>query len=150
MSPRTPLLLLALLAACTGSPDLPTPPAEAEFRALLAEGSGANVAATSETAEDPRLRPMVLPGAPDEVRARAMGAIAALDRWAIEDSTAPILWATRTTRLFRFVDDIHLLVEARGDSSAILARSAARLGERDLGQNRRNLAELWRALGRSP
>ncbi len=30
---------------------------------------------------------------------------------------------------------------------AISARSGARIGRGDLGQNRRNLAELWRALG---
>ncbi len=141
-----PLLSLLLLAACTGSPMLPTPPSEAEFRALLAIGSGRNVAVTSDTATDPRLRTRVLRGPIADARARLLQGAAELPRWRIVDSSGPVVWLTRTTRLFRFVDDVYLLLEPRGDSVALLARSASRIGNGDLGQNRRNLAELWGAL----
>lgn len=144
-----PLTLLALLAACTGTPPAGGVPDEARFRALLAEGGGANIAVTADSADDRRLRPHAIPGQPAVARARLLEAIAGLPRWAVRDSAGPVLWATRTTRLFRFVDDIYLLAEARGDSTLVLARSASRLGEGDLGQNRRNLAELWAALTRS-
>jgi uncharacterized protein (DUF1499 family) len=69
-----------------------------------------------------------------------------MPRWKVADSTGAVLWITRTTRLFRFVDDLYLLVEPRGDQSAILVRSASRVGKGDLGQNRRNIAELWVAI----
>lgn len=142
-----PLLPLLLLAACTGSPMSPSPPSEAEFRGLLAMGSGRNVAVTSDTATDPRLRTRVLPGPVGDARARLLQGAAGLPpRWRIVDSSGPIVWLTRTTRLFRFVDDVYLLLEPRGDSVALLARSASRIGNGDLGQNRRNLAELWDVL----
>lgn len=141
-----PLLSLLLLAACTGSPMSPTPPSEAEFRGLLAMGNGRNVAATSDTATDPRLRTRVLRGPVGDVRARLLQGAAGLPRWRVVDSSGPVVWLTRTTRLFRFVDDVYLLLEPRGDSVALLARSASRIGNGDLGQNRRNLAELWGAL----
>ncbi len=142
----SPLTLLALLAACTGTPPAGGAPDVDRFRTLLAAGSGSNVAVTADSAEDPRLRPHGLAGPPEGARARLREAIAGLPRWAIVDSGGPVLWATRTTRLFRFVDDIYLLPETRGDSTVVLARSASRLGQGDLGQNRRNLAELWAAL----
>lgn len=144
------LAFLALLAACTGTPPAGGPPDLDRFQALLAAGSGANVAVTADAAEDSRLRPHGLAGPPEVVRARLIEAIAGMPRWAIADSSGPVLWATRTTRVFRFVDDVYLLPVARGDSTVVLARSASRLGKSDLGQNRRNLAELWSALDRSP
>jgi uncharacterized protein (DUF1499 family) len=55
--------------------------------------------------------------------------------------------ATRTTRIFRFVDDISVLLEPAVGGTAVAARSGSRIGRGDLGQNRRNLAELWEALG---
>lgn len=143
---RLPFLQLLLLAACTGSPMSPTPPTEAEFRRLLALGSGRNVAATSDTASDPRLRTRLLAGPVADARARLLKRVQALPRWRIVDSSGTVVWLTRTTRIFRFVDDVHLLLEARGDSVAVHARSASRVGKGDLGQNRRNLAELWAAL----
>lgn len=126
---------------------MPPPlPSEAEFRQLLALGSGRNVAATSDSASDPRLRTRLLAGPVAEARARLLEGVKDLPRWRIVDSSGPVVWLTRTTRVFRFVDDIHLLLEARGDSVAVHARSASRVGKGDLGQNRRNLAELWAAI----
>jgi uncharacterized protein (DUF1499 family) len=57
-----------------------------------------------------------------------------------------VIWATRRTRLFRFVDDIYLLLLPAHDSTVVFARSASRVGRGDLGQNRRNLGELWAAM----
>ena len=144
-----PLLLLALLAGCGGLSPFTSAPTEEVFRALLARGSSSNVAVTDVKSGDPRLQPRVLPFPAATVRGRVISAILTLPRWEIQDSSGPVIWATRTTRLLRFKDDVLVLVESRGDASLVLARSASRVGKGDLGQNRRNLQELWRALERS-
>jgi uncharacterized protein (DUF1499 family) len=126
-----------------------SPPSEAEFRALLAKGSSAGVAVTDPRSDDPRLRPRHFPLPPAEVRGRVISAILSLPRWQVEAFTGPVLWAVHTTRLLRFREDIFILVEPADSGSVVLARSASRMGPGDLGQNRRNLAELWVALERS-
>ena len=123
---------------------VPTP---AEVRTLLALGTGSNFAATSPAAADRRLRPRVLPMPPAAAAERVAGAIAALRGWRVVGRDDGVIQATRTTRLFRFVDDISILLEPAVGGTGISARSASRVGRRDFGQNRRNLAELWQTLG---
>jgi uncharacterized protein (DUF1499 family) len=118
----------------------------ADLRELIARGNGSNIAVTSDQATDPRLKIRLHPGPPDQGRAAVLAAARTLPRWRVADSTAEILWLTRTTRVFRFVDDIYVGFEPREGGTAILARSASRVGQGDLGQNRRNLAELWGAM----
>ena len=76
-----------------------------------------------------------------------VNAIRTLPRWRVTERAGSVIRATRTTRLFRFVDDIVVLLEPAAGGTRVLARSASRVGRRDFGQNRRNLAELWHALG---
>jgi len=121
--------------------------AAAEVRALIARGSGRNWAATVPGADDPRLRPRLLPMPAEQAADAVIRAIAGLRGWRVAGREGPVLRATRTTRLFRFVDDVLLLLEPVPEGTRIQARSASRVGRGDLGQNRRNLAELWRALG---
>lgn len=125
----------------------PRVPTADEVRALLARGSGRNFAATSPAATDTRLRPRVLALPPAAADDRVAGAIAALRGWRVVGRGDGVIQATRTTRIFRFVDDISILLEPAAGGTAISARSGSRLGRGDLGQNRRNLAELWQALG---
>jgi uncharacterized protein (DUF1499 family) len=147
MLDRPALGLLLVLGACGGTPPRSGAPTPAELRRLLEAGNGSNVAATADGAPDPRLLPFRYPGPPDQAMHALIAAIGSLPRWRLVDSTDGVLWASRTTRLFRFVDDVYLLVRAGpGDSSTIEARSASRVGQSDLGQNRRNLAQLWAAL----
>ncbi len=122
-------------------------PASTEVRALITRGSGRNYAATSPAADDPRLRPRVLPLAPAPAAERVIRALAGLRGWHVVGRRDGVIQATRTTRLFRFVDDVVILLEPAAGGTAVSARSASRVGRGDLGQNRRNLAELWRALG---
>lgn len=143
-----PGLILLLLAGCAAPPPTPKAPSEAGFRALLARGNGSNVAVTSDSADDPRLTTRLMSTTIPEARAAILATVETMPRWTVVDSTGPVLWLTRTTRLFRFVDDLYVVVEARGEQSAVLVRSASRIGEGDLGQNRRNIAELWSALAR--
>jgi uncharacterized protein (DUF1499 family) len=122
-------------------------PTTDQVRALLAQGSGPNFAATSPAATDPRLRPRVLPLPPAAAADRVAGALAALRGWRLVGRSEGVIQATRTTRVIHLVDDISILLEPAVGGTAVAARSGSRIGRRDFGQNRRNLAELWRALG---
>lgn len=125
----------------------PRVPTFDEVRALLARGSGRNFAATSPAAEDARLRPRVLPLPVAPAADRVAGAIAGLRGWRVIGRRDGVVQATRTTRIFHFVDDVSILLEPAAGGTAVSARSASRIGRGDFGQNRRNLAELWQALG---
>jgi uncharacterized protein (DUF1499 family) len=126
---------------------VPTP---GEVRALLARGSGPNFAATSPSAADPRLRPRLLPLSPGPAADRVVRALATMHGWRLVGRRDGVVQATRTTRAFRFVDDVSILLEPTAGGTVLSARSGSRVGRGDLGQNRRNLAELWRALGVGP
>jgi uncharacterized protein (DUF1499 family) len=114
----------------TGLPD----PATA--RARHAEGAGSNVAVATHD----------LAVAPDRAPALLVEAVMGLPRWRHEGTRGAVIWLTRRTRIFRFVDDIHVVVEPAPTGSRLLLRSASRVGKDDLGQNARNLGELLTAL----
>lgn len=115
----------------------PTPDA---VRARHAEGPSDNVAVAE----------WLLPAPPDTVIAALTRAAGTLPRWERNGGAGPVLWLTRRTRLFRFVDDITALAEADGSGTRLLLRSASRVGKSDLGQNARNLQELRRAFDATP
>jgi uncharacterized protein (DUF1499 family) len=98
----------------------------------------------------PALAPVDLPLPPREALARIEAAVRTLPRWRVEsvDAAGGTLKATRSTRLWRFVDDVTVRVEALPPGSRVHARSQSRVGAADFGQNRRNLLELFRALAR--
>jgi uncharacterized protein (DUF1499 family) len=52
----------------------------------------------------------------------------------------------RTTRLFRFQDDVSLTIVRSDHSTGITAMSRSRVGVGDLGQNPRNIREILNAL----
>lgn len=140
--------LLALLG-CGGTTDpaaLPTPDAVIQ---LLEQGNRGNVAVTADGADDPRLRPHVYSLSPVQTAHAVVDAIDGLPRWEVVAGKDGVIWATRRTRMFRFVDDIYLLLLPAHDSTVVFARSASRVGTGDLGQNRRNLGELWEAVGKT-
>ena len=97
---------------------------------------------------DPQLAPVELPVPPAETLARVEAAIVTLPRWRVEsvDHGAGVLRATRRTRLWRFIDDVTVRLEPTAAGTRVHARSQARVGTGDLGQNRRNLLALFQAL----
>ena len=106
----------------------------------------------ADTAEsgDPAVAPQRLSRPPHEVLAELRGVIDRLPRWQVEsvDPDLPTLRATRRSRLFRFVDDVTVRLDSAPGSGTLLhARSQSRVGKGDFGQNRRNLRELFAALG---
>lgn len=104
--------------------------------------------ADTDEPDDPVLAPLDLPLPPAEALARVEAAVRSLPRWRVEalDPSAGTLTATRRTRLFRFVDDITVRLEPIPSGTRVHARSRSRVGLSDLGQNRRNLLELFAAL----
>jgi uncharacterized protein (DUF1499 family) len=120
-------------------------PTAADLLAMLKRGGGGAVAVTAPTATDPRLQPHSYPGRGSEVARCTEQVITRLHRWDVVTGRNGVIWLTRRTRL-GFVDDVFLLLLPSGDSTVVFARSAARVGSYDFGQNRRNLGELWRAL----
>jgi uncharacterized protein (DUF1499 family) len=135
------------LLACAPERSAAELPAAADVLALLKEGSGPTVAATTPEADDPRLQPHTYAGKASEVARLAEQAITPLPRWAVIGGRSGVIWLTRRSRL-GFVDDVYLLLLPTGDSTVVFARSASRVGTHDLGQNRRNLGELWTALNK--
>lgn len=141
-------LIAALLIAglgCGGSPPYPVTPTASDARALIAAGPSRNVAVTSPDPATP-LQPLIVPLPFAAARDSLAALIRHLPRWSVAGATDSVVWATRTTRLFRFVDDVLLLLEPLGDSTRVHGRSGSRVGKGDMGQNRRNLAELRDAL----
>lgn len=86
--------------------------------------------------------------APELLLAAFQNAIETLPRWTVEPSGKNELKAVRTTRLFRFGDDVKIRVHPDGTGSRAELTSASRTGKGDLGQNPRNLKELLRAVER--
>ena len=96
----------------------------------------------------PELANVILPMSAVEAMEHIQRVVASLPRWRVEavNSAEGTIHLTRTTRVFRFVDDIHLKLEAVEGGTRLLGRSASRVGLSDLGQNRRNLRKLVGAL----
>ena len=112
----------------------------------LLEGLTKNTAELTEAADDSRLRPWWSDAPPGSVAASIRQWVEQHPRWnfvARQDSAGGVdIDLTHRTRLFRFVDDIHLRLTARPDGTRVDAESRSRVGVGDLGQNRRNLREL--------
>ncbi len=142
------LAALVGLAGCGGPTDPAQLPSPGAVIHLLEQGNAGNVAVTADGAQDPRLRPHVYALSPVQTAHAVVDAIDSLPRWEVVAGKDGVIWATRRTRFFRFVDDIYLLLLPAHDSTAVFARSASRVGRSDLGQNRRNLGELWAAIDR--
>lgn len=62
----------------------------------------------------------------------------------IETATDTYLHASVKTQLFRFVDDLELLLDS--EAGLVHVRSASRIGSWDLGANRRRVERLRRKL----
>ncbi len=109
-----------------------------------------NVAETARDAAEPLLRPLTVSVAADEAAELVLAVAAALPRWRFVsddvDNGTRRLRFVRTSRFFRFRDDVTVWIEDLGEQRIVRARSASRVGNADLGQNPRNLRALMQAL----
>jgi uncharacterized protein (DUF1499 family) len=109
-----------------------------------------NVAETSWSAADPALHPIATERSTDEIVVAIKEAASRLPRWTIvaeeRDGGLAVLRFVRTSGLFRFKDDVTVLVEDERGRRVISATSRSRVGKGDLGQNPRNLRALMGAV----
>ena len=94
----------------------------------------------------PDLYPITLPRTTDAAAQLVKRAVETLPHWMVESETPGELKLTRRTRLFGFVDDVTVTIKPAGPGAMVHAASKSRVGVGDLGQNRRNILELWAAV----
>jgi uncharacterized protein (DUF1499 family) len=98
-----------------------------------------NCVSSESVAPQSRIEPLRFKGAPQAVWADLESSIRDLGGSVVEQRDG-FLWATFTSRLFRFVDDMEFrMVAAEG---VIHLRSASRVGRSDMGGNRERVARL--------
>lgn len=85
------------------------------------------------------IAPLPFKGAADSSWERAKAGIKATGG-IVQRQDAAYLWATYTTNIFRFVDDVELRLD--GEQGVIHLRSASRVGYSDLGMNRKRMEAL--------
>ena len=142
-----PLASLGRLLGGPGDPPFRTVPSRAETRALIDAGPRENVAVTGDHGPS-WLQPALLPFPIDQAHARVLGTIGLLRGWKLAGETHDVVWATRTTPMLGFVDDVLILLTPTEAGTRIEARSASRIGRGDLGRNRSTLRELHDVLKR--
>lgn len=98
----------------------------------------------------PDLAPVVVPLAPAAAVELVKKAAGTLPRWKVASESSNELKLTRRTPTIGFIDDITVTVKPAGPGTMIHAASKSRVGLGDLGQNRRNILELWAAVRAIP
>lgn len=106
-----------------------------------------NVAMTNDSS---KLKPLRLAISVEEATERLRQAVAAMSHWQWTNDSrgeerAVIIDLVRSTTLFRFKDDVQvkLATDTAGSGVVINAVSRSRVGKGDLGQNPRNIRELF-------
>lgn len=97
----------------------------------------------------PDLTPFEIPIPPDRAVDGLRAAVTGTSSWRVESVEAGppvVVRLTHRTRVFRFVDDVTVRLEPSGTGTRVHARSKSRIGVADLGQNRRNLLDLFATL----
>jgi uncharacterized protein (DUF1499 family) len=92
--------------------------------------------------------PLRLPCSADEAMSRVKAVLSSWPRTRIIAATDEYIHAECRSWLFRFIDDVELLLDKT--AGVIHCRSASRVGHSDLGVNRRRVEALRKDLGRSP
>lgn len=86
------------------------------------------------------IAPFKFTGSPDETWAALKNALLQQSRTVITRDTENALHATATSLIFRFVDDIDVIMDS--DAKLIHIRSASRTGYSDFGVNRKRVEAL--------
>ncbi len=90
--------------------------------------------------EEHRVAPLALEGDPAAALARLRAILEATPRTAVADAGGNYLRAEATSLIFRYVDDLEVLIDA--EAGKIHLRSASRAGYSDLGVNRKRAEAL--------
>jgi uncharacterized protein (DUF1499 family) len=108
-----------------------------------------NVAMTSEGS---KLEPLKMTMSVQEAKDRLREIISQMSNWTWESDSQSsdgdvIVELVRTTTVFRFKDDVQVKISAADEKGVVIhAISRSRVGKGDLGQNPRNIRELFERL----
>lgn len=102
--------------------------------------------ANTQEPTHPDLVPIPVQGAPGEAFETVKRAAAGMKNWRVESEAPTELKLTRRTGIIGFIDDVTVTIVPAGNELLLHAASRSRVGKGDLGQNRRNILELWSAI----
>jgi uncharacterized protein (DUF1499 family) len=108
-----------------------------------------NIYVTAPNNPNPFFHPRGYSKTKEEVVQVAQEVIGTLPRWKVEEyrENQGRIHATRTTRLWRFVDDINIyVVQGLDGVTKLEMTSKSRVGKGDYGQNQRNIREFLLAM----
>jgi uncharacterized protein (DUF1499 family) len=109
-----------------------------------------NFAKLDEASADAGLRPVHLSATPREVGEQIERWSERTSRWKVEsleaNDNSVRLHLIHTTPLWRFADDVHVVLNRENGETILNAESRSRIGKGDLGQNPRNLRTLVAAV----
>lgn len=106
----------------------------------------ANCVSSQATRDSQRVEPFSCEDSCEGTLSRLRHLLDSTPRVSIIASTAGYLHAEYRSPIWRFVDDLELLVDS--DAGVVQVRSASRVGAWDLGANRRRVEDLRRRLAR--
>lgn len=106
-----------------------------------------NCVSTEAALDSQRMAAVPFRDAPDAAQARARAAVLAEPRTRIVRDEPGLLEAESTSFLFRFVDDVRIVVDA--EARVFRFRSASRVGRSDLGVNRKRMTRISQRLAAS-
>jgi len=135
----TPVLfILTMLAVSCASPG--SGPAGLTNGKLAPCPGRPNCVSSEDHAEEPsRVKPLGFTGKPEDAWACLKRAVQGIGG-TIEREDSDYIWVVFKTKLFRFVDDMELRMDA--PDALIHVRSASRVGYSDFGVNRRRVEAL--------
>lgn len=110
----------------------------------------------AQTGENAKIRPLRMTISPDAALKRMRTAVSEMSNWQWIDETlvadGHLVNLVRSTTVFRFKDDVQVTITADSNTGgAVLnAISRSRVGKGDLGQNPRNIKELFAKMEAMP
>ncbi len=109
-----------------------------------------NDVTTGATPEYPDLRPQVFAKPYEQVFDTAAAVAREQEGWEVtrEDRATGMIEAVATTRVFRFKDDVTILMARKDDTVTLGMRSHSRIGKGDLGANARRIRQFQEALAK--
>ena len=94
-----------------------------------------------ESDAEHKIAPLAYKSSPAEALAQLKSVIAGMERTQIVSETSDYLYAEFTSALMGYVDDVEFYLDP-SQPNEIQVRSASRLGQADLGANRKRIEEL--------
>jgi len=99
-----------------------------------------NCVSSQSQDETHRIEPLTFSTSPDQAFADLKALIQGMDRTRIVSEAKDYLYAEFTSKILGFVDDVEFYLDR--DKNVIHTRSASRLGEGDLGVNRKRIEAI--------